>query len=89
VPAVDRFRARFAGIADEERIARRQASPTPDDRVRAAIELDAFNIALAIEKVTNELGTDDREIVLAEVNRRRLASSPMPQPLHLLLKPRY
>lgn len=74
--AVERFRARFCGVETDSR-----AYSTPDERMRAAFELHAFNLLLTIDKVRNQLGDADEAAVIDEVNRRRLAGSPMPLPL--------
>jgi hypothetical protein len=73
--AVERFRARFAGLEPPEGL------DTPEARFRAALDLYEFNLRLSIDQVANELGVADEAKVLEEVNRRRLASSPMPRPL--------
>ena len=76
--AVDRFRARFRELDEARRAAPRA---TPDERIREALALHGFNLLLAIDQVRNQLEAAGEEAVLAEVNRRRLASSPMPRSL--------
>lgn len=72
--AVRRFRARFAGLAAEQRAA---APTTPEERLRAAIDLQAFNLMLELDRVRSQLGEADERELVRELNRRRLAT-PMP-----------
>jgi hypothetical protein len=73
---IERFRARFR--VDQPRAGRRQ---TPDERVRAAMDLHAFNLLLTIDKVRTQMEGVGESAIIEEVNRRRLARSPMPRPL--------
>jgi hypothetical protein len=75
---VERFRARFRF---EDSLGARQQL-TPDERLRAAMDLHAFNLLLAIDKVRNQMEDAEEAAIVEEVNRRRLASSPMPLPLN-------
>jgi hypothetical protein len=76
--AVERFRARFHGVDAGRTTSRRR---TPDERLRAALDLHAFNLRLTIDKVRGEMGDADEAAILREVNRRRAARSPVPTPL--------
>ena len=82
--AVERFRARFRF---EDRPRAGQPS-TADARIHAALELHAFNLLLTIDKVRDHIEAAGEAAMMKEVNRRRLASSPMPLPLDRRVPPR-
>jgi hypothetical protein len=73
--ALERFRARFDGIGEAPR------SATAQERLSAACDLQAFNLLLTIDQARDRLAGADDAAIIAEVNRQRLASSPMPRPL--------
>lgn len=75
---VERFRARFRGV---ERQQPTGSQGTADERLRVALDLHAFNLLLTIDKVRSLIGDVGEAVILEEVNRRRLASSPMPKAL--------
>lgn len=82
VPAFVRaFRARFDGVAADERAERRPVAQDDDARFRACLELHALALWQDIERVRAELGDVPGAEVASEVNRRRLASSPIPPSL--------
>lgn len=76
--AVAEFRARFRPEGAAERDER---AATPDQRLREALELHGLALWMDIERAMRDLGAELPEQVVDEVNRRRLASSPMPEPL--------
>ncbi|MSP62523.1 MAG: hypothetical protein EXR72_19765 [Myxococcales bacterium] len=73
------FRARFAGVAAAERSDRGPTSP--EERLQRCLELHGFNLQLALQRVMARLGTEDPAAAVAELNRERLARSPMPRSL--------
>lgn len=73
--AAERFRARF------EHHARAERQSSADERIHAALDLHAFNLLLTIDRVRNRMEGAGEAAIIEEVNRRRLASSPLPQPL--------
>jgi hypothetical protein len=77
--AVAAFRARFAEVAEAERAERAAASP--QERLREALELHALALQMDLDRAIEDLGADRLAEAIAETNRRRLAASPMPEPL--------
>ena len=74
--AVERFRARFAGVPEAERA--EDLPGTPDERLRASLALHGLAVWQDLERVMRERGDADPSAVVDEVNRRRLEASPMP-----------
>jgi hypothetical protein len=80
-PAVARFRERFRSVAGADRADAHAAAPTASDRVAECLELHGLALWMDIERAMRDLGASRPEDVLDEVNRRRLAASPMPPSL--------
>lgn len=78
--AVARFRARFEGVGAADR-ADEAVAATADERLAECLELHGLALWMDIERVMRETGALTPEDAVEEVNRRRLAASPMPPPL--------
>ncbi|MCA9671055.1 MAG: hypothetical protein KC503_35905 [Myxococcales bacterium] len=72
--ALERFRARFAGVADHT-----DAPESIEARWRACLELHALNLLLDIERAKRSSTT--LEDAVAQANRDRVAAAPMPSSL--------
>ncbi len=77
--AVREFRARFEGVGEAERGDERTASEAA--RFLECLELHGLALWMDIERAMRDTGAARPEDVVDEVNRRRLAASPMPPSL--------
>jgi len=77
--AVRAFRERFTGVRDAERNGARRSCD--DERLAECLELHGLALWMDVERAMRDAGAARPEDVVAEVNRRRLAGSPMPSSL--------
>jgi hypothetical protein len=80
--AVASFRARFHAAEEDERLARSAALALSDDaRLRECLDLHALNLLIDLERAKERAGVSTPRAVIAQANRERLASAPMPPSL--------